>query len=285
MFSFPCFRFNFTLPHFPALTIMKSYQERICHIPMKRTKTLNANQLKLTAIIAMTIDHLTWTIAPGYSREWWVLLFHIIGRITAPIMWFFIAEGFHYTKNIRRYAGRLFLLAFLSHFAYNFCFGISFIPFQKSAFNQTSVVWSLAWGLVLLYVMQKNKTMKDWQKMLFVAFVCLITFPSDWSCVAAMAILFISANRGNFKKQIHWLMIWTFVYAAVYFFFIDKVYAFIQLGTCLSIPLLRIYNGERGKWKGMGKLFYAYYPVHLLVCGVIRVLFWGVGFVTATANF
>ena len=53
---------------------------------------LNSNQLKLIAIAAMTLDHLVWTICPGYSRVWWVLLAHIIGRLTAPIMWYFIAE-------------------------------------------------------------------------------------------------------------------------------------------------------------------------------------------------
>lgn len=251
---------------------------------MNEVKKLNENQLKLIAIIAMTVDHLTWTLWPGYSREWWILLLHIIGRLTAPIMWFFIAEGYHYTHNVRKYAVRLFVLAFISHFAYNFCFGISFIPFQKTVFNQTGVVWSLAFGLVLLCVNDSEK-LKTWQKTVIIILVCIITFPADWSCIATMAVLYIGVNRGNFKKQMIWMMIWTFFYALVYFFFIDRVYAIVQLFTCLSIPLLKIYNGERGKWKGMGKLFYAYYPAHLIVCGIIRILVWGAAFSTATANF
>ena len=56
-------------------------------------KRLNSNQLKLIAIIAMTIDHLTWAFFPGYQKVWWVFSLHIIGRLTAPVMWFFIAEG------------------------------------------------------------------------------------------------------------------------------------------------------------------------------------------------
>lgn len=244
---------------------------------------LSANQIKLIAIVAMTIDHLTWTLFPGYDTRWFVLLAHIIGRLTAPIMWFFIAEGFHYTRNVKKYAGRLFLLAFLSHFAYNFCFGIPMIPFRTSVFNQTGVVWSLAWGLVMLWIFD-NERIKSWQKYLSIPLVCLITFPSDWSCVATMAILFIGTNRGNFKAQMLWMMVWTVAYAAVYFFFIDTVYAFVQLFTCLTIPLLQLYNGQRGQWRGMGKLFYAYYPVHLLLCGILRVLLWGREFVTAAAN-
>ena len=40
--------------------------------------------------------------------------------------------------------------------------------------------------------------------------------------------------------------------------FIDKIYAIVQMFTCLTIPLLKQYNGERGRWKGMSKLFYIY---------------------------
>ncbi len=249
-----------------------------------RKEGLNANQLKLIAIAAMTLDHLTWTLFPGYSTEWFVILFHIIGRLTAPIMWFFIAEGYRYTHDIKKYATRLFLLAAVSHFAYNFCFGIPLIPFQTTPFNQTGVVWSLAWGLVLLYI-HDQKPWKPWLKIFITILVCLITFPSDWSCIATMAILAIGTNRGNFKKQMAHMMLWTLMYAIVYFIFIDKIYAIVQLGTCLTIPLLGLYNGKRGSMKGIGKLFYIYYPLHLFACGIIRVLLWGAGFSTGTANF
>ena len=242
-------------------------------------KGLNANQLKLIAIIAMTVDHLTWTFFPGFSHAWYIIIPHIIGRLTAPIMWFFIAEGYHHTRNFKNYVKRLFLLAAISHFAYNFGFGIPFLPFRTSFFNQTGVVWSLAWGLVLLYVNDSDK-FKQWQKTAMIFVVCILTFPSDWSCVATMAVLFMGSYRGDFKKQMTWMMLWTFVYAVVYFFFIDKLYGVIQLFTCLTIPLLRLYNGERGKWKPMGKLFYIYYTAHLVVCGIIRILLWGYDFST-----
>lgn len=247
-------------------------------------RKLNANQLKLIAIIAMTLDHLIWTIRPGYDTTWWVVLCHVVGRLTAPIMWFFIVEGYHYTHDRKKYAIRLFTLAVISHFAYNFCFGISFVPFQTTVFNQTGVVWSLAWGMVLLW-MNDSEKLAPWLKTVLTLLICVITFPSDWSCIAAMAILYMGVNRGNFKKQMMWMMIWTTVYALVYFFFIDRVYAFIQLGTCLTIPFLACYNGKRGAWKGMGRLFYIYYPAHLVVCGIIRILLWGADFSTATANF
>lgn len=232
---------------------------------------LNSNQLKCIAIIAMTIDHLTWTFFPGYGTQWYVILAHIIGRITAPIMWYFVAEGYYHTRNVKRYAMRLFLLAFVSHFAYNFCFGIPLLPLVTSIFNQTSVAWSLAWGLILLWILDRH-FLKAWQETAAVLLVCVLTFPSDWSCIAAMAVVYLGVNRGNFRAQMRWMMIWTSIYAAVYFLFIDRIYAIIQLGTCLSIPLLRQYNGQRGNCRWMGKLFYAYYPAHLVLCGILRIL-------------
>ena len=237
---------------------------------MQTKKGWNSNQLKLIAIIAMTIDHLAWTLAPGYSAEWWVLLCHLAGRLTAPIMCFFIVEGWHYTHDVRKYTLRLFLLALVSHFAYNFCFGIPMLPFREgSFFNQTSVAWSLAWGLVLLRIHSNEKT-ASWLKFALTILICVISFPSDWSCVASMAILYMGVSRGDFKKQMVWMMVWSAVYALVYFLFLDRLYGLLQLGTCLTIPLLRRYNGRRGHWKGMGKLFYVYYPLHLALLGLLR---------------
>ena len=235
---------------------------------------LNANQLKMIAILAMTADHLISVIFPDYPKDWWILTIHIFGRLTAPIMWFFIAEGYTHTRNLKKYAGRLFGFAFLSHFAYNFAFGIPFLPFQTSVFNQTSVIWSLAWGLVALAVLD-NPGLKDWHKTLILLGICLLTFCSDWSCIAVMAIVAIGKNRGNFKKQMTGMFVWTIAYAAVYFFFIDKVYGVIQLFTVLTIPLLKRYNGTRGNWKGMKWFFYLYYPIHLIIIGVFRLCIYG----------
>ena len=208
-----------------------------------RRPALSGNALKGIAILAMTLDHLTWTLWPGYATDWWVLVCHVLGRVTAPIMWFFIVEGYHYTHDVKKYAARLFALALISHFAYDFCFGIPFLPLSTGPFNQTGVVWSLAWGLVLL-VIHDDARLKDWVKIALTFVICAVTFPSDWSCVAAMAILFMGQARGDFRKQMGWLMVWSAVYALVYFFFIDKVYALVQLGTALAIPLQMALYGQ-----------------------------------------
>ncbi len=231
--------------------------------------SLNGNQIKLIAIIAMTIDHVTWILWPGYSLYWWVLLLHIIGRITAPIMWFFVAEGYHHTRNLKNYLLRLFLFAFLSHFAYAFAFRIPFTPFQTGIFNQTSVIWALFCGLLLLIVVDSPE-LPAWGKVLLLIGLCAASFPSDWSCIASLAIMAIGTNRGDFRKQMLWMMLFVFLYALIYFFFIDKIYGVLQLFTALSVPILSCYNGKRGNWKGMKWLFYIYYPAHLVLLGLLR---------------
>ena len=241
-----------------------------------RKKHLNGNQIKLIAIIAMTIDHLTWAFFPGTQAVWYVFALHIIGRLTAPIMWFFIAEGCHYTHNIRKYAARLFVFAILSHFAYNFAFGIPFLPFSNgSFFNQTGVMWSLAWAVVLIAIF-RNEKIPQWAKYLSILILCLITFPSDWSCIAMMCPFFLYQHRGNFKKQAIDIVVWTLMYAIVYFFFLDKLYGVLQLFTFLTIPILAQYNGERGRRvPGTKWLFYIYYPAHLVIIGILRIVLHG----------
>ena len=243
---------------------------------------LNSNTIKVIAILAMTIDHVTWLVYPGFSRAIFPILLHIIGRITCPIMCFFIAEGYHYTKDIKRYTMRLFLFAFISHFAYVFASmkyidWRSFIPFYDgNVFDQTSVIWSLAWGLVMLRVVNSQVIKKDIAKIGLVILICIISFPSDWSCIASLCILAFGTNRGNFKKQMQWMIIYGAMYSSVYFFAIDKVYGLIQMFVVLAIPILKIYNGERGKnraWNNLMKwLFYIYYPLHLFIIGFVKML-------------
>lgn len=239
-----------------------------------KQKSLTGNQLKIIAMAAMTVDHLTSVLFPNYPTAWWVILLHIIGRLAAPIFWFFIAEGYHHTHNLKKYALRLFIFAVISHFAYNFAFGIPFIPFRRTIFNQTSVIWSLFWGLIALAVADSLK-IKQWQKTLLILMICVITFCSDWSCIAVLAIMEIGANRGDFKRQMCGMMIWVLLYAAVYSAFINPVYGMLQIACALTIPLLKMYKGERGNLKGMKWFFYVYYPLHLVICGIIRILLYG----------
>ncbi len=244
-------------------------------------KILNSNTIKFIAIIAMTIDHIAWLVFPGYDNGIVPVALHIIGRLTCPIMCYFIAEGYHYTKNVNKYTLRLFLFSFISHFAYVFASSSyidwkSFIPFYYGdIFNQTSVMWPLAWGLVMLRIVN-NQKIKQSIKIVLITLICLITFPSDWSCIASLCILAIGTNRGNLKKQMLWMVFFVSLYLVVYFFAIDKLYGIIQMAVILAIPVIMMYNGKRGHNQRINQitkwLFYIYYPLHLLIIGLIQIV-------------
>ena len=62
---------------------------------------LSIDGLKYIAIIAMLIDH----IGNAFVEEQTLLanIMYMIGRITGPIMFFAAVEGYHKTKNLKKY--------------------------------------------------------------------------------------------------------------------------------------------------------------------------------------
>ena len=206
---------------------------------------------------------------------------HLIGRMTCPIMCFFIAEGYYHTRDLNRYTLRLFVFAVISHFAYifasqDFVNARSFIPFYYGGIlNQTSVMWSLAWGLVMLRV-ANHPGYSQLKKTLLVVLICLVSFPSDWSCIASLCVLAFGTNRGDLKAQGRCLLFYVALYAAVYCFALDVVYGLLQMAVALSLPVLARYNGLRGKDPRINRvmkwLFYLYYPLHLAILGTIQYL-------------
>ena len=239
-----------------------------------RNLKFNATQLKYIAIIAMTIDHLAWLLYPGLVREVVPVAMHIIGRLTAPIMWDFIAEGCYYTKNIKKYFLRLMSFAVASHFAFCFGLGIPFNLMVGSIFNKTSVLFPLAMAVLLIAVF-RNEKINNTVKILTIIIFCLLTFVADWSSIALMMPFFLYQHRENKKQQVIDYVIWISVYAAIYIIFIDIFYGILQFATLLAIPLLLKYDGTRGQSIGSKWFFYYYYPIHLAIIGIFRIWLYG----------
>lgn len=231
------------------------------------TTGLTASQLKVIAILAMLIDHIATVFV--YWRSPLGITMHFIGRITGPVMFYFMVEGYHHTKNINRYTIRLALFAIVSYIPYIYCMDRQ-MPNQTN-FYHLNVIYTLCIGLLVLRAKYEvgNHFIKN-GAMLVLFFLSLF---GDWSFLAPLTILLFDKYRGNFKKQ---MMAYSFVIIIMIgFIFVDPHWKiaslFQQLGMILPIFLLSFYRGEKGQ--GSKWLFYVFYPLHLMVLGVLYQIF------------
>lgn len=242
---------------------------------MKKQQQLNANHLKLIAIIAMTIDHVCDLIYPGFPVQPVPIGLHLVGRLTAPIMWFFVCEGFYYTHDAKKYMLRMGIFSVISHFAYCFAFGINPIPFRTGIFNQASVMYPLFVAVLVLWMQHTDLPMRNWVKLALSIVLILSAFPANWSCIAVLAIIGMYEKRGDLRAQMKVMLLYVAMYAAVSFLFVSKGYALAQTGVLLVYPVLKQYNGKKGTAKWMKWFFYLYYPLHLVLIGLLRISLYG----------
>ena len=108
----------------------------------KNKAGLTGNQLKLIALISMTLDHVGLQLFPD------VVLLRILGRLALPIFAYMIAEGCRHTRSRKKYLGRMVLLAALCQAVYFFAMG--------SLYQCILVTFSLS--IVLIYAIDNAHT-------------------------------------------------------------------------------------------------------------------------------
>ncbi|OCA90498.1 hypothetical protein A8F94_01015 [Bacillus sp. FJAT-27225] len=230
------------------------------------TKVLNANAIKVIAIIAMIVDHAAiWLVPAGTTMD---TIIHTFGRLAAPIMCYLIAEGFNYTSNLQNYIKRLFIFALISHFPFVLYLGLEW-------WQATSVIWSLLMGLVALAISQKTDLHLA-LKAALIGLCCVLAWTADWNYIGVLWVLFFGIFRGNFKMQmLSYVTIGTVFYIipGIVSMGFDSIFRF---GIFLVIPLLALYNGERGKKSNLIKwTFYVFYPAHLFILYIFRYVIFG----------
>lgn len=235
-------------------------------LPTKRKSGMTSDLIKAIAVIAMIIDHLAWAFVPFGSVFGQVM--HIIGRITAPIMCFFVAEGYHKTGNVKKYLQRIGLFAIISHLPYTF-----FESGKISLIHQTSVMFPLFMGLLAL-VIRDNPNIEIAVKNMITLLICLVSMIGDWGGMAVVWILIFSDYRNNKNNLIKAFVFSVAVYVllciisdAIMGMWYNDLF---QLGTLLAIPFIAKYNGVRKGRKGYKWFFYIFYPAHLLLLALIK---------------
>lgn len=246
----------------------------------KNPFSLNAFQIKLIAVIAMLLDHIAWKfLAESYLAGQGL---HLVGRITAPVMCFFLTEGYHHTRNLRKYFMRLAVFALISHFA--------FVYFETGRFFapcKSSVIGALLLSLMCVHVWHcappENAALNrdiHFGFPLHPAFrlpvIALLAFTAttcDWGIFAVLfTMTFELARRYGQKAQARAYVLASLCYIIARWNLLsgslgDVKTRFYAIGVLLPVPLLLLYNSKRGgdsagrfKW-----FFYIFYPAHLLI--------------------
>ena len=215
----------------------------------RRNFGLTGNQLKIIAMIAMTCDHVGVQIFP---RLLWL---RIIGRLAMPIYAFMIAEGCRHTRDRKKYLLRLLGMGTLCQAVYFLAMGSLYICIL--------ITFSLSVVLIgLMDAAEQEKTAKAQINLaigvLSVFFVCTVLpdllphtdFEIDYGLPGVLlpVLIYGAGTRG--------LLIGLILVALKY--------GDVQWFAFLTVPILLAYNGQRGK-ANIGKFFYWYYPVHLVV--------------------
>lgn len=243
---------------------------------MKKVPEISAAGLRLVAMVCMLCDHLWGTVVPG--NEWLTC----VGRIAFPIFAFQIVEGYFHTRNLKKYVQRLLLFAVLSELPFNLVSGGRwFFPIHQN------VLWSFLISLGLIHWMEKQRN-KSIVKRIAVAVAAVIlgslagvlTMVDYYHAGILTVLLFYSAYRlGKWRYPVELLGL-AYINLEILG---GLVYEFTLFGHPISIhqqglALLALvfiwcYRGKQGHHSRAWQLFcYSFYPLHLLILGLLRLL-------------
>jgi len=232
--------------------------------------------LHMMAMVFMLCDHLWGTIVPG--NDWLTC----IGRLAFPIFAFLTVEGYFHTGNLKNYARRLFIFALLSEIPFNLAMGGRvFFPVHQN------VLWSFLISIGLIFWNEKVKDSTLWKRTLVVlATLCIayiggtISF-ADYNHAGILMVLSFYYFRGkkwwNYAGQLlcMWYINCNILGGLGYEInLFGTVHFVVRQGLALFglIPIW-LYRGNQGYHsKLLQRCCYIFYPLHLLVLGMIKVL-------------
>ena len=229
----------------------------------KNFQFLSGAELKLIAIISMLADHVNKALIYPYLESNHGFLafisdvFDIIGRIAFPLFCFMLVEGYFKTRNRKKYLLNLLLFGVISEVPFDMFTTASFFNM-----NWNNVMFTLALVLVTVWIIDtlKEKMQKRPKALWYLVSILIVLV----MCIVSMSL--------SLDYEHHAILIGYFFYLFhdIPVFAIPFGYAsmFKEPWALLGFGLTLTYNGERGKQHKM--LYYWFYPVHLLILGLLR---------------
>lgn len=229
-------------------------------------RKLTSFDLKIIAILAMTINHIGFIFKDIYNPLWWQIMYLTIGKITFPIMAYLLNLGFQKTKSKMRYIIRLGIYTLISIIPYHYTIGINT---DANIYPLNNILFTLMIGLTLITILDKLKPSKMMQ-VLFLIIASSITFNSDWNIIGVLIIYFFYKDS---KVESKTLIIIAATTSIINFVATLDITSFTYLGIILSIPILENTNDKRGYSNNVIKHgFYIYYPLHLSILFILHLL-------------
>ncbi|MBQ3707611.1 MAG: TraX protein [Clostridia bacterium] len=231
----------------------------------ERVRILSGSWLKLFAVITMLIDHAAHFLLEDSDLVLFSLgsrsirlytLMRAVGRSAFPLFCFLLVEGFLHTRDRRKYGGRLLLFCLLSELPWNLVHNGTLLYARQNVF------FTLFLGFLGMCTAEAFLEEPERKKRIGLAGIL-------FGLLAAAVLLRADYGAGGFG----FILLLYFLREAPLFRAVT--------GCCLlssgwkvfpAFAAIALYNGKRGFIKGraVSLLFYAVYPLHLLVLYWIR---------------
>lgn len=240
-------------------------------------KGLSRRDLKILAIIAMVVDHTAWGFVDFMSPLGQIM--HIFGRLTIPIMCFFIAEGYRHTSDLKNYISRMASFAIISILPF-------YVFFHEEYDFRQNIIFDLLLALLALYIVD-HKTLPKGTKVIGIALlICISMVIGGWVVMPIVYVLVFYYGK-DFKAKAKGFVITTIIMEVtlIITIILNQQYHFSKynwtvperlylLGFILALIPLYFYNGQLGEKKTVFSqyFFYAFYPAHFLVLTAIKYL-------------
>ncbi len=264
-----------------------------------RRRGLSSTDLKWIALGLMVLDHVHYIFGfTGYIPEW----FSMLGRLSAPLFLFCLAEGFSHTRSRKRYflkvygihllmSGTLFLMiggviplrpdGFMPMNGMMTAFSILMVMFQGLDWlaerrwvpGLAAVILPLAWPLLASSLMGAVPALQFPLSALGYTLLPMWNINPDASFPVILTGLVLYAFRKNRKLQAGAFAGFTLLYFGGYvglvvsrlpdFCWTQMFTTYYEWYGALAAVLMLCYNGERGK--GPKAFFYLFYPAHIYI--------------------